>query len=604
MLGDYLSGRVCWSWFVSFRRAPVAWFASRRLVRPFLGFGALAVMGLTLSVSLGMAADRSPEVDAAVQKGMSFLRSQPSLDHEAGLTIYALIAAGEPPNSPAVKKLVDQLLKKFTPEGGYVAGGHHVYAAGIDAMGLTAANRELYQPQIQLVADYIMKDQRANGSFDYSGAQFGGDTSISQYGMLGLWAASRAGIKIPLKVWDQTAIWHMKTHLKEGAFGYHPLGGEAHPSHSMTVAGVGSLCIARIFLTDPSQSGVDLSETPDETAKPKKKDTKAFGVLEKLTPTETAPTDAAPKVDPVDNYKPVVSRRELDGHIGGGMAWLSKHYTIDKPTGWPIYYLYGLERAGALTSVEKLGGRDWYKEGSDHLVKTQKPDGSWYDQSGAIASTSFGLLFLTRATEKIAPVAPVAQAKKGAPTLAGGMLQGGRGLPTDLANVDTKGGQIKAKVLDTPLDRLLADLENPKSQNVEATQAALVESVQLGSRETLIGQKDLLLKLAIDSRSEVRRTAFWALGRCNDLRVVPLLLKGLLDADFDASVEARTALCMLSRRPRGFGLLDDVLEKLPETATPDERDAVVEKWRREDATRWKDWYQRVRPYDERDNLPD
>ena len=603
MLGDYLSGRVCWSWFVSFRRAPVAWFASRRLLRPLLGFGALAVMGLTLSVSLGMAADRSPDVEAAVQKGLAFVRSKPAQDFEAGLVIYALVAAGERPDSPLVKGLTEKILKKFTSQG-YTSLGHHTYEAGIDAMGLTAANRELYQPQIQAIADFLIKAQHDYGAWDYHGGVFNGDTSISQYGMLGLWAAARAGVKIPLRVWDQSARWHMRTHLKEGAFGYHPLGGEAHPSHSMTVGGVGSLCIARIFLTDLSQSGVDVSEVLEEPTKPKKKDTKAFGVLEKLTPTENAPTDAAPIIDKVDNYKPTTSRKELDAHINGGMAWLSKQYTIDKPIGWPIYYLYGLERAGALTNVEKLGGRDWYKDGSEHLIKTQKADGSWFDQSGAVVSTCFGLLFLTRATEKIAPTAPAAQAKKAAATLAGGMLQGGRGLPTDLANVDTKGGQIKAKVMDTPLDRLLADLENPKSQNVEATQAALVESVQLGSRETLIGQKDLLLKLAIDSRSEVRRTAFWALGRCNDLRVVPLLLKGLLDADFDASVEARTALCMLSRRPRGFGLLDDVLEKLPETATPDERDAVVEKWRREDATRWKDWYQRVRPYDERDNLPD
>jgi hypothetical protein len=294
----------------------------------------------------------------------------------------------------------------------------------------------------------------------------------------------------------------------------------------------------------------------------------------------------------------------MEAHIGGAMGWLNKNFTVDKPVGWPIYYLYGLERAMALTNTEKIGGRDWYKDGCAHLIKIQKEDGSWFEQSGSTASTCFGILFMTRATEKIAPSAPKAVAKKAAKTLGEGMLQGGRGLPTDLANVDTKNGQIKAKVMDTPLDRLLADLENPKAQNVEATQAALVESIQVGNRETLIGQKDLLLKLAKDSRSEVRRTAFWALGRCNDLRVVPLLLKGLLDADFDASVEARNALCMLSRRPRGFGLLDDVLEKIPETATPDERDAIIEKWRREDASRWKEWYQKVRPYDERDNLPD
>ena len=211
---------------------------------------------------------------------------------------------------------------------------------------------------------------------------------------------------------------------------------------------------------------------------------------------------------------------------------------------------------------------------------------------------------MTRATEKIAPAGPAAPPKKNVPTFGGGVLAGGRGLPTNMANVDVTADGIKAKKSDTPLDRLLADLENPKSQNVEAAQASLVEAVQVGNREQLIGQKDLLLKLAKDSRVEVRRTAFWGLGRCNDLRVGPVLIRGLLDPDFDVSEEARNALCILSRRPRGFGILEDVLAKLPDSATPAERDAVAEKWRREHAQRWKEWYQKVRPYEERDRLPD
>lgn len=553
------------------------------------------------------AADLSPEVRGAVDKAMDFLKKSQPTEAEVGLVAYAAMAAGEPPNSPFITSLIARVLKKFQTGPVYRPGTHHNYEAGVDAMGLVAANRELYRDQIQAIATFLVNEQHGHGAWDYAGQVNNGDTSISQYGALGLWAAARAGVPVPLKTWDKTVGWHLKTQLSEGAFAYHPGAGDRTPKHSMTVAGVGTLGISKIFLFDPNLASADPVEPEPDTAKGKKKDGKAFGVLERVTPVETPPaaTDT-PKVDDDRNYKVTASRKAIDDHMRGGMAWLAKNYTVNPPesSGWPIYYLYGLERAATLAGADKIAGHDWYKEGSAHLIKIQKPDGMWYDQSGPVSATCFGILFMTRATEKIAPNIPAAPGKKAAATLAGGMLQGGRGLPTDLANVDTKGGQIKAKVMDTPLDRLLADLENPKSQNVEATQAALVESVQVGNREALIGQKELLLKLAKDSRSEVRRTAFWALGRCNDLRVVPLLLKGLLDVDFDASVEARTALCMLSRRPRGFGLLDDVLEKIPETATPDERDAVIEKWRREDAARWKDWYQRVRPYDERDNLPD
>ena len=68
---------------------------------------------------------------------------------------------------------------------------------------------------------------------------------------------------------------------------------------------------------------------------------------------------------------------------------------------------------------------------------------------------------------------------------------------------------------------------------------SIVQAVQVGDRQTLIGKKDLLLRLIKDKRVDVRRTAYWALGRCNDLRMCPVLIKGLLDPDFDVAVEAR-----------------------------------------------------------------
>lgn len=553
-----------------------------------------------------LAVDLTPEVRATVDKALGFLKATPlTKDEEAGLVVYTAIAAGEPINSTFIAKNVATILKKF-PEGqGYKPSIHHNYEAGVDAMGLVAANREQYRDKIQTIATFLINEQKSHGAWDYAEGDHKGDTSISQYGALGLWAAARAGIPVPLKTWGNAVGWHLRTQGNDGGFGYQPDIGDKVPRHSMTAAGVGSLGIAKIFLFDPSAANLEPDEVDPEAAKPKKNGGKPFGVLERVTQTETPQaTDSTKKDD--SNYKVTVTRKEIEARMKGGIGWIAKNYSMPPGTntGWPLYYLYSLERAATLANVDKINGHDWYKEGGAYLIKTQKADGSWFEPSGAVTATCFGILFLTRATEKIAPKAPPSVAKKAAKTLGEGMLQGGRGLPTDLANVDTKNGQIKAKVMDTPLDRLLADLENPKSQNVEATQAALVESIQVGNREALLGKKELLVKLAKDSRSEVRRTAFWALGRCNDLRVVPLLLKGLLDVDFDASVEARNALCMLSRKPRGFGLLDDALDKIPQTATPDERDAIVEKWRREDAARWKEWYQKVRPYDERDNLPD
>ena len=549
-------------------------------------------------------AEKPPEVLAAVRKALDYLRNIDSKNvpkEEFGLMAYTCISAGMPSDDPFVTGLIDKILLKFKSDG-YSPEIHHIYEAGVDAMVLAAADKQKYRDQIQLVANYLLKNQRVNGSWDYPNQNNGGDTSISQYGMLGLWAAARSGVEIPVKALDQSAIWHLQTQLSNGAFSYQPRGNSS-PKHSMTMAGVGSMGIARLLM---SRNPQELESLADEPEAKTKKNEKAFGVLERVTAKETPDQPAA--AAPSDaSYKPQVSSRDLDAAMKRGLGWLATNYTVDKKamvgdTIWHLYYLYGLERAASLANLEKIGGHDWYTEGYRVLLKVQEADGGWTDFGSKSSATCFAVLFLVRATEKLIPNAPRAAPK--AATFGGGLLAGGRGLPTDLANVDTKDGNVTAKKTNTPLDKLLAELENPKSQKVESAQAALVEAVQVGQREQLIGQKDLLLKLAKDSRVEVRRTAFWALARCNDLRVAPVLIQGLMDVDFDAAVEARNALCVLSRRPRGFGLPDDLIAKLPENASQAEKDSGFEKWRDADLRRWREWYQSVRPYSERDKLPD
>ena len=553
-------------------------------------------------VSRACAADKPPEVLAAVQKAMGYFQKNAQLAalNETGLVAYSCLAAGETVDSPVVKEMLGKVLAKFTADS-YNPTNHHVYEAGVDAMALAAADKDKYRDKLQFISNYLIKNQKSNGSWDYPNMDHSGDTSITQYAMLGLWAAVRAGIDVPQPVLDNAANWHMRTQMRNGGFSYQPLGGDTDVRHSMTMAGVGSMGIVRVLMTRNPQ---DLESLNDELEQKTKKADKAFGVLERVTLKDT-PDQAAAPVD--KNVKSLISRVDVEKSIKGGMGWLASNYTVEKTNigaSWHLYYLYGMERAASLGNYEKIANHDWYTEGYRVLLKSQNGDGSWTDIGGVTASTCFATLFLMRATEKLVPRAAPPRPPPKAPTVGGGLLAGGRGLPTDLANVETTGGSITAKKTDTPLDKLLSELENPKSQKVESAQAALVEAVQVGQREQLIGQKDLLLKLAKDSRVDVRRTAFWALGRCNDLRVAPVLIQGLIDADFDAAVEARNALCVLSRRPRGFGLPDDLIAKLPEGASQAEKESAFERWRDEDIRRWREWYQSVRPYSERDKLPD
>ncbi|MCH8228440.1 MAG: DJ-1/PfpI family protein, partial [Proteobacteria bacterium] len=125
------------------------------------------------------------------------------------------------------------------------AGG----TAGLDMMLLEAVGPEEYRTEMQAVLKYILDGQLENGSWYYPNRDGKGDTSITQYAMLGLWSAARADIDIPMDVWDRAAMWHVRTQLNDGGFAYHPSpGGSGTMKRTMTAAAVGSLHIARMHL--------------------------------------------------------------------------------------------------------------------------------------------------------------------------------------------------------------------------------------------------------------------------------------------------------------------------------------------------------------------
>ncbi|RMG34101.1 MAG: hypothetical protein D6725_14830 [Planctomycetota bacterium] len=578
------------------------------------GFISGAVVCALIAVGTGPANAASPDdppIRAAVERAVRYLTSQSleqmQSDHY-GLVAYACLKGGRTPKDPFVAKLLDAIAKRVNG-GKYHPTLHFYYEAACDAMALEAADPVKYKPHLQAIADYLMEAQRQGGQWDYPGQENGGDTSITQYGLLGLWACARAGVKIPQEVWVKAAQWQAASQKRDGGFAYHPRTDQA-TTHSMTTAGTGNLCIVFHQLFPGQGLGLGGKSETKKPAKPKQEKQKdPFGgrlkkmdfdrQIEKLA--KQAETVQKPAQDDGDDKTPVNlrgARTAILNGVRGGLTWLLRRYTIAQPSGWKLYYLYALERLMALTNLKTLGPHDWYADGSQYLLTSQKPDGSWEGTYTQQSATAFAVLFLTRATSKIVKHAEPEQ-------LGAGLLAGGRGLPSDLSKAIGADGSIRKdppKKIDDPLDKLLEGLASADLDDIEATQQAIVRTVQLGNREELIGQKELLKQLAEDPRVEVRRTAVWALGRCEDLSVVPVLLKALEDPDLDVVVEARNALCVLARRPRGLGLPDHPDDTLPPTATQAEREQARKKWQAELVKRWREWYLRIRPYDERDDV--
>lgn len=603
----------------------------------------LALSGLALPSAEG----QTPEqIQAAIERGAAQLRqgAEHAQLREVGLMAYALLEAGEPADSPAIQTLIGRIINEKFQTGRYLTDStYQFYEGGCDLMALSAAGPKKYAREIADIANFIVSHQNANGSWYYWARHDspqeteGGDTSVTQYAVLGLWAATRAGVTVPKSVWGQLALREVESQCADGGFAYHP-GRALNSTHSMTVNGISTLCIARLFLYPKGDYTVVLEEgEPDDaTATPGRRGGRAesavkksadashgkklvrpeggaiespqagstgtrFGVLKSLDLGGAAVSATPPPTHKTREAKggsgAGVSLARINKAIARGLTWLQDRFTIDTGGQFPVYYLYGLERACALSGMKDFNGHDWYLEGATYLIQRQSKNGGVGDgMAGSNVGTSFAILFLSRATSRIMHVKP------GERTFGGGLMIGGRGLPTNLSAVQTGAEGVQVRKLDAPVDQLLSELENPKSTKVEAAQQAIVERVELGDREKLVGQRDRLIRLAHDHRVEVRRTAVWALGRTATIHEVRVLIKALDDPEISVVVEANNALCWFSRRPNGFGRPADPLAELPENASDRQKEEAARSWRSKVRADWREWFENVRPYSER-NLP-
>lgn len=550
---------------------------------------ALLLAGLTvcLAAAHGIAAEKQ-EIEQAIERGKAFLLKQSKTGAHGSLCCYALVKAGVDKQHPDIQKCVAEVVQKCQSKYNPMS---HNYEAGVDAMLLEAIDREKYKPQLTMISQYLVYRQRPYGGWYYptegGGANDFGDTSISQYAILGLWATARADVEVPTETWERAAKWLLLTQRREGGFGYHPLdptknngstGGDI--MGTMTVAGTGSLLVIRHVLFRDSSF--------DEGVRPATA-TRRFGILER-------PTDEKEKPKASVRTNPTMSVSTFDKALKEAVKYTSDHFADGNALGsYGNYYYYGVERVAALLDVEKLGSHDWYGEGADDLLRKQANDGSWNDSCGQSAATALTLLFLTKAT------AGTINKPKKAPVVGGGLLVGGRGLPENLDAVKIKEGEVTTRKNHGSVDTLFTELERSSGAKVEAAQEAVVEVVQLENPQELIGQLNRLKRLADDKRIEVRRTAMWALGRTGNVSVAPHLIKGLSDADESVVREASTALCILSRRPNGCGIPPDPTEGLSDDATDQQLKAHITDWKKRSTEKWTEWYLKIRPYDERDD---
>jgi len=325
------------------------------------------------------------KVKKAIEKGIDFLESTQNADGSwngfgeqkdgsTALMTLALLNAGVSKDSQTIRKALRQI-ESFREES------LSNYTVALRVMVYCAADPSRYRGQIIQDVRWLERAQQRNdqvydGGWSYSVNQVGSsDGSNSQFSLLALHEARLAGVKVKKEVWESAnQYWLRSFDEKQGGFRYYPHTNKGilnSVKGSMTCAGLSSMIIIHENLL-AAEEGKDL-------------DIQCCG----------------------GNMRP--------SSIDRAIEWLGRdtNFRVTRNPGArgrgkesKLYYLYGLERAGRLAGLRFFGKHDWYREGADHLIRTQ--NGKFWLGTGNMGesnreiATAFALLFLSKGRRPIA----------------------------------------------------------------------------------------------------------------------------------------------------------------------------------------------------------
>jgi len=292
-------------------------------------------------------------INGAIDRGVDYLTDRQDLDgswagdrnhYKVGgtaLNAYALVKSGTRPEHQALRRAL-AYIDANPPE--------KTYEAGCVLMLYGALDHETYRDRARDILEDLLDWQI--GDWGYPGGHANPSTghvdlSNTQYGALGLWAASEMGLEVPAVAWRRLAEATLRYQRADGGFGYTP---GAAPKGSMSAAGAAilALCIPNL------EGGI---------------------------------------------------QREAEIGLDAALAWLDTNFKPGENTGagrgWLLYYLYGVERVGAFADRDTFNSMNWYQEGARFLLKQQKPKGEWHGDGRVLANTSFALLFLNKASASV-----------------------------------------------------------------------------------------------------------------------------------------------------------------------------------------------------------
>ena len=482
----------------------------------------------------------NPTAKLIIDRGAPQLLSKLSGDSRPGylaMSTLALIKCGLPKDNPEIAAALDSLSNRVTSSVYNSVEGEDksVYEAAALLILFANAEPDKYKKQIENLAAFIVANQTASGSWGYAG--FGatpgaGDTSMSQFALLGIWEATNLEIKISPNVFDKAASWLLKTQKSSGGFTYQPLKAEREPTVSLTAAGVSGLLICQSQISRTRTKVVEKIGN-----KPKSK----LLVEIDAEGNEVGSTEQ-PKARGL-----TTSSEDLRRGVERGMSWLAGNFGVEGLWGeTPYYGLYSMERVASLSDLEVIGSKAWYDMGLNYINTHLSSDGFVESAYGREVNTAWALLFAARSTRD-----SIQKAEKR--RLGAANMLGGRGLPKNLNDLVIRAGRVGVSPMTGAVEGMLDALTDPKIQDTAAAESGLMDAYSRQGAAALRPYKERLSRLARSPDPQLRVISIWCISRLGDRDVLPLILDALTDEQDSVAVEAGKGLQFLSRRLIGFG---------------------------------------------------
>lgn len=264
-------------------------------------------------------------------------------------------------------------------------------------VGLTGRDREVATGWLQKLLTCI--DTRTDPSrrlrFNYrAGARH--DTSLQQYGLLGLRAAQQIGLPMPPDVFAAAA-----RHLLD-------VQGEASGSVELRLAD--GQQVQATLGTDGMPKGTRFRAKARGFAYQSQQEP-AFGSMTSAGISGLLLAREGLVEVAAGGRKDRALIKQIDRAVIDGFGWLAENFSVRINPGFAeradnhwAYWLYCLERSCELRGVVRLQGRDWYYEGGLQLLSAQNGDGSFRSSHSStlqLDSTCFAILFLTKASAPV-----------------------------------------------------------------------------------------------------------------------------------------------------------------------------------------------------------